>query len=167
MARAHYLLGEAVEGRLELVAGASDDSPLSTAAYRNALEWVASPEELMDWDSLPAAARGGFVAGFWASRDVASGRPDGARLVEHYARLEFALREFRSVVPQSGKQKFPGVAMTIDYTVDEFLTRFANEYMAGDAPETVATLNRLEGDQRTLGIGVPFRAFRVDAILYG
>ncbi len=160
LARAYYLMGLADSGRSALIAGASDSTPAAVAAYRRELAWVAEPEEIALWDSLPAADRPGFLAAFWAGRDVRGGLADGARLVEHYRRVEFVWAEFRRRIPQVGLQRNAGVAMTIDYAADELMLRFPGEYMGGDDPDLVAEILRLDSDHRNLGAAGAFREFR-------
>lgn len=160
LARAFYQAGMPDSGRTALIAGASDSTPAAVAAYRREIAWVAEPDELATWDSLPAVRRPDFLKAFWAERDVRGGLADGARLVEHYRRVEFVWAEFRRRIPQVGLQRNAGVAMAIDYAADEMMIRFANEYMSGDDPEVVANILRLDGDHRTLGAVGAFREFR-------
>ena len=68
------------EGRAALLLGSAITTDAARRAYRAELSWVASPAELARWDSLAPRARPAWLAGFWSSRDVAEGRPDGDRL---------------------------------------------------------------------------------------
>src|SRR5690606_24230704 len=105
--------------REALISGATHDTEAARDAYRRELEWVATPTEMSDWDSTTAAERGTWLRRFWAARDVEAGWPDGARLVEHYARVEHAWQHFTLGLPPSGRHKLvsrtPGVDNYIDY----------------------------------------------------
>lgn len=105
LARNLYRAGYPDEGRSTLIAGAATPSSASIAAYRAELAWVASPKELAEWDSLPVADRSGWIASFWSKRDVAEGRQDGERLIEHYRRIEYAMVHYRIQLPQTGRQR--------------------------------------------------------------
>ena len=74
-------------------------SETARALYRSDLEWIASPEELARFDSLPVDSLGPFLAGFWAGREAVDGRRHGERLAEHYRRWFYALRNFRLTLP--------------------------------------------------------------------
>jgi hypothetical protein len=124
LARNLYRIGQPSKGHAALIRGAAATSRASIAAYRADLSWVASPKELAEWDSLSSAERSGWVAAFWARRDVAEGRQDGERLVEHYRRIEYALVHYRIQLPQNGRQKALSVTYPLDYYV---------EYQARDA----------------------------------
>ena len=137
MARNLYRAGYPDEGRETLIAGAATPSSASKAAYRADLAWIASPKELAEWDSLPAADRSGWVASFWSKRDVAEGRKDGARLVEHYRRIEYAMVNYRIQLPQTGRQKSLSVAVPFDYR-DEYAARQAaalGKTLSGSVPQ--------------------------------
>ena len=103
LARDLYASGHPDEGRRHLLAGAADSTALSRHAYRQELDWVASWDELAQWDSTPAPARPAWLRDFWALRDVREGQPDGARLVEHYVRLENVFEMFRYTYPSTGR----------------------------------------------------------------
>ncbi len=100
-ARALYLIGSPAAGRAAFLEGASDTA--SRALYREQVAWIGTPAELTAWDSLPAAVRPGWLAHFWGKRDVADGRPEGARLAEHFRRLNYAMAHYRVVPPPSGR----------------------------------------------------------------
>ncbi|MGH7593012.1 MAG: hypothetical protein ACRELE_04065 [Gemmatimonadales bacterium] len=94
LARDLYRTNHPAEGRAALIAGAATVTDSGQKAYRNQIAWVASPSELARWDSLAPSERPPWLAGFWSSRDVADGRPDGDRLIEHYRRIEYAMAHF-------------------------------------------------------------------------
>ena len=121
LARALYQADLPAEGREALLAGASDTSRLAVAAYRQELLWVATPEEIATWDSLLPTVRRAWLADFWAQRDVLGGQADGARLIEHYRRLEVALSQYRVILPQVGRQLVSSRSSTVDYFAEEYL----------------------------------------------
>ncbi len=115
LSRSLYRGGRASAGRSALLQGAmAAVTPLAQSRYREALGWVATPEELTEWDSLPLPRRAEWLAAFWSTRDVRDGREDGERLIEHYKRLEFAFESFRIVIPQKGRQRLRSTAMAGD-----------------------------------------------------
>ncbi len=115
IARMQYKANNATEGRAALIAGARwTASERANARYREELSWVASPEELAEWDSLPPAARPEWLDAFWVGREVRDGRAPGERMVEHYRRYEEAMKEFLIRVPQKGRQTFVSVARAGD-----------------------------------------------------
>src|SRR4029077_19482623 len=68
--------------------------------YRNDFSWIATPQELASFDSLPTTAtRASWLREFWAKRDVADVRKPGERLAEHYRRWFYAIRTFGLVSP--------------------------------------------------------------------
>jgi GWxTD domain-containing protein len=150
LARAHYQSGNPIAGRAALIAGAGDSNPASRAAYRKELAWVAEPEELAAWDSLPHTTSSQWLADFWARRDVRDARPDGARLIEHYARLEYAFEVFQRIVPQVGHQKNAGMSEAMDYFVED-----------AELLKHPVLLN----DTYMSGVFSPFRAFRTTQTL--
>ena len=154
LARAFYATGEAELGRATLFAGAADTSSLAHTAYRRELNWVASPAELAQWDSLPAERRAEWLQAFWSRRDVQDARPDGARLIEHYRRMEYALTAFRVVLPRTGRNLAAGQANTVDYFAEEMLQRYPEDYgESRDVADMAMTA-------KTIGASSPFHAFR-------
>ncbi len=125
LARNLYRTGHPGEGHAALIAGAATASKASIAAYRAELSWVASPKELAEWDSLPNAERSAWVAAFWSRRDVAEGRQDGERLIEHYRRIEYAMAHYRVQLPQTGRQRILSTSGTSEY-MDEYAARRAS-----------------------------------------
>jgi hypothetical protein len=159
LARARYGTGEPELGRAALFAGATDTSELTGMAYRREISWVASPAELVEWDSLPAGGRADWLRAFWARRDVQDARPDGARLIEHYRRMEYALSAYRMVLPRSGRNKAAGQASTVDWFAEEMLQRHPEDYDASpDVADRAMTA-------QTIGASSPFHAFRTSQAL--
>jgi hypothetical protein len=64
------------------------------------LQWFMAPEERAEWSALPDSLRGQWVLDRLASRDVRDGQPVGARLAEHFRRLEYVEKNFRMNVPR-------------------------------------------------------------------
>jgi GWxTD domain-containing protein len=97
-ARTYFYLGQERRGaeayeaatRLHL-------SPLATALCRGDLAWIATPEELREFDALTPGDLERWVADFWKRRDTEDGRRRGERLVEHYRRYFYAMRHYRLV----------------------------------------------------------------------
>lgn len=159
LARADYRANRPEAGRAALLQGASvATSDFAKRRYREELAWVASPEELKEWDGLPVAERGEWLRAFWARRDVREGRADGERLIEHYRRLEYAMANFQITVPQVGRQRVRSVAMAGDRLV----------LLTGDAGSDSLTVAGLEQASVTdadyssvVGGDVPFRQFSI------
>ncbi|HEY4321960.1 MAG TPA: hypothetical protein VGM77_12385 [Gemmatimonadales bacterium] len=154
LARDLYATGRSQEGRDVLLRGAGTPTPLAASAYRAELGFVASPGELTQWDSLPPARRPAWLADFWQKRDISEGRNDGARLVEHYQRVEYALKHFALVLPQTGRQRMlsylpSGMDMTA--TV---LDRAMSDPSCGSGVAQYALLDR------DLGSHVPWRDYK-------
>ena len=155
LARDLYRIGRPAEGRTVLVQGAATATPEAYSAYRQELTWVASPAELAEWDSLPARGRSPWIANFWQKRDIVEGRTDGARLIEHYKRLEFALAHYRITLPQTGRQHFHTVTPSEEYHAEYEMERFAARY-----PECFPALSTLLHDASTIGHDTPFDYYR-------
>ena len=75
-------------------AGAAHDT-LAKLAVTWHLQWFLTPAERNTWASLQDSERGPWVRDRLVSRDVRDGQPAGARLVEHFKRLEYADSAFR------------------------------------------------------------------------
>ena len=74
--------------------------PLSDSAragFRQEVIWVASPEEVRAYDSLPPDSVGPWLRRFWDRRDVTDAREHGDRLVEQFRRWVYVRRNFRLV----------------------------------------------------------------------
>lgn len=70
------------------------------AAYRDDLQWIATPLELARYDSLPADSLAAFAQAFWARREARDLRPEGTRLEEHLRRWVVVHRAFRVPDPR-------------------------------------------------------------------
>ncbi|HET8649988.1 MAG TPA: GWxTD domain-containing protein [Gemmatimonadales bacterium] len=98
LARTLFQLGDTAAAERSYYAGLADvPSAIPRAQYRIDLAWIATPAELAAFDSVPADSLDAWVHRFWNERDVREGRLPGERLAEHYRRLDYALKNFRSV----------------------------------------------------------------------
>ena len=70
-------------------------SDIARVLYRQDLAWIASPDELREFDSTSPGNAAAWVRRFWDSRDAHDARSPGERLAEHYRRYEYALKHFR------------------------------------------------------------------------
>ena len=62
---------------------------------RSDIAWIATEDDLRQWDALSAGQRAPWLDGFWRTRDLESGRASGERMTEHYRRWFFVTRRFR------------------------------------------------------------------------
>ena len=164
-----FAAGHPEEGTAVLLAGAASETEEGVAVYRRELSWVAEPAELLAWDSTPPAERPTWLRQFWAGRDVREGWPDGARLIEHYRRVERAWKEFTLALPPSGRQRSASTTGGIDTFVDELIEHrlMGREGLnaelgveTGRGSQTIGTARLLLGQYQALGLDGPFRAFR-------
>jgi hypothetical protein len=155
LARDLYRIGFPQEGRATFIRGASIATDATDRAYRDELAWVASPSELAQWDMASVASRPAWVATFWARRDAADGRPDGARLIEHYHRIEYAMAHFRLALPQVGKQRFLTWAQTSEYAAEARGRDYALKH-----PDLCPEAARFANDAKTLGADSPFAYYQ-------
>jgi hypothetical protein len=96
LARLSFRAADTVTGLLQfqLAANAAHHS----AARREVdwhLQWFLSPDERKEWDTVSADAYASWVRDRLISRDVRDGQPFGARLAEHFSRLEYVETNFR------------------------------------------------------------------------
>ena len=164
LARAEYKGGHPEPGRAAFLAGAADTSSEARRAYREQLSWVASPAEMTLWDSLSSNRQTAWLRDFWAKRDVAEGHPDGARLIEHFRRYEFALRDYRVFLPGTGRHR--NVQNQDTFTDGMVGAIRANQHtgLGSTNPDTEAVilsasakLIAFDRDNRLYGVGSPFR----------
>ncbi len=146
-----YATGDPQDGYPILIKGAATATESAKAAYRRAIAWVAFPAELAAYDTVPAERRSGWIAGFWAKRDVAAGLKPGARLIEHYKRLEYALKAYPLSLPQTGRQKFHSALPSLDFQDEADADRLAQRYA-----ECFPELSQLLGIAETIGHASPF-----------
>ncbi|MES2124828.1 MAG: hypothetical protein V4503_09105 [Gemmatimonadota bacterium] len=168
LARDLHLAGRPAEGRAALIAGAvATGSPLAAMRYREELAWVATPEELHAWDSLPLPQRSTWLDVFWASRDVREGREPGERLIEHYRRVELAMSNFRIAIPQKGRQRLRSTAIAGDLmdlngggSVVGSGNNGSSRVSASESAQSAVTASQ-DSYAATLGADVPFRQFGI------
>jgi GWxTD domain-containing protein len=100
-ARTLFFLRRIAAGSAAYFAGtARVRDSIARAEYRDDLAWIATPEELAQFDALAVSDLSPWLARFWAGRDAASGRASGERLGEHYRRLFYAWHQFRLTSPR-------------------------------------------------------------------
>lgn len=101
LARTDYFLHQDSAGQREYFAGArAAGSVAAIRMFRTDFSWIATPEELASFDSLPTSeARARWLQEFWSRRDVADVRRPGERLAEHYRRWFYAIRAFGLMSP--------------------------------------------------------------------
>ncbi len=95
-ARIAFSRADTAGGSIAFAAAAS--SARGAAAHAELdwhLRWFLSPDEYQQWKVLPDSSASGFVRDRLTTRDVRDARPFGARLVEHFARLDVVLQRFR------------------------------------------------------------------------
>lgn len=101
LARLAYRDGDAASSREAFLIAAD---AASTEADREDLgwhlQWFMSPSELIAWEKQPLHDARGWVRDRLASRDIRDGRDAGARLQEHFNRLEYVLTHFRLRLPR-------------------------------------------------------------------
>lgn len=155
LARDLYRANRPTEGRSALLLGSAITTDAARRAYRAELSWVASPVELARWDSLAPRERPAWLAGFWSSRDVAEGRADGDRLIEHYHRVEYAMAHFRISAPETDRSQMLSFLHSNDYLPEEQALDFASRH-GNICPETA----RFAGDAKRFGADAPERYFQ-------
>ena len=82
-----------VQAYLAAMAAAHDSSARDEVNWH--LQWFLSPPEQKEFTAVADTARSHWVRDRLAERDVRDGQRPGARLAEHFGRLEFVLVNFR------------------------------------------------------------------------
>ncbi len=96
LARLDFRDADSAGGTRDFVqAAAAAHDTVAKLALTWQLQWFLSPDEEAVWATLPDSARGEWVRDRLASRDVRDGQPAGARLAEHFKRLDHADSAFR------------------------------------------------------------------------
>ncbi|HEY4099956.1 MAG TPA: hypothetical protein VGM20_03670 [Gemmatimonadales bacterium] len=96
LARVSFRAADTVNGMKEFQAAAN--AAHDSAARREVdwhLQWFLTPDERKEWDTVSSGSYGPWVRDRLLSRDVRDGQPFGARIAEHFARLEFVEVNFR------------------------------------------------------------------------
>jgi hypothetical protein len=83
------------------------------------LQWFFTPDERTAWSTVADGARGSWLRDKLISRDVRDGQPMGARLAEHFSRLEYVENNFRlSVSRRTREAQRTGPSMDTDAKVE-------------------------------------------------
>lgn len=91
---------------------ARDDSAWDEVGWH--LRWFTEPEEWAEWDTLPPRARPSWIRDRLAARDLRDGRRPGARIVEHFRRLEHAEAHFLRDVSRAQRGRAAVTAVAED-----------------------------------------------------
>lgn len=103
MARAHAALGRRDSALAAYHGGAARAVSDSTRrGFRLDLRWIASPDEVAAFDTLPPDSVGPWLERFWERRDVSDGRRPGERLLEQLRRLQLAQERYALVSRRRG-----------------------------------------------------------------
>ncbi len=95
-ARTLFDVSRSQEAREAWFAGATlARSAEARAQYRADIGWIATGEELAQFDSLPVDSLRPWLLEFWESRDIADARAPGDRLTEHYHRWWHVMRNYK------------------------------------------------------------------------
>lgn len=78
------------------------------------LRWFTEPDEWMTWDTLAMGGRPTWIRDRLASRDLRDGRSPGARLVEHFRRLDHAESLFLREVSRTQRGRAAVAAVAED-----------------------------------------------------
>lgn len=98
LARSLYFAGRSREAEGTYYLGArAARSPDAIEAYREDVGWIATPDELAEFDATPPDRRGAWMHSFWRGRDAADVRVPGERLREHHRRYFRALERYALV----------------------------------------------------------------------
>ncbi len=150
LARLSARHGDSLATMQEFIAagGASRAGP-SREEFDWQLQWFLSPAEDTVWQQLPDTARAGWIRDRVVSRDIRDGRSVGARVTEHFARLEYVEAHFRIQVPPIKRnQLLYGVATT-------------EQFLAPSLKPKGSGINKLRmGKQSCDGAGVPADSMR-------
>jgi hypothetical protein len=117
--------------------------------YRADLEWIATAEELDEWDGLPTVGRyrADWLRRFWARKDLLDLRAPGTRLADHFARWRLALREYRWDLDGTHALGYASApAMGLEYNYTDIKFPFDPDY----PPSEIALANRFGGASRIL-----------------
>ena len=79
------------------VAASRPVGAIAHAEFRREVGWVATPEDLQEFDEAPRDSLGPWLRRFWGRRDVADARLPGERLVEAFRRYAYGRQHFRLV----------------------------------------------------------------------
>jgi len=71
--------------------------------FRNQILYIATREELSQYDDLSLEAKGNFAKAFWHKRDQSPETPINEIMVEHYRRMRYANEAFATFRPVAGQ----------------------------------------------------------------
>ena len=107
-----------------IAAGAASRAGPSRDEFDWHLQWFLSPAEDTAWRQLADTARATWIRDRLVSRDIRDGRPVGARVTEHFARLEYVEANFRLDVPPVVRTRLlSGMATGEQYLLDRGVAR--------------------------------------------
>ena len=155
LARDLYRTDHPNDGRDALIRGATIATESSREAYRSELSWVATPKELSEWDAVAPGERSLWLTRFWAIRDVAEGRQDGERLIEHYRRIDYAMTHLRIALPETGRQRSLTFSVPGEYAKEQRGLAYALRN-----PDLCPEAARFANDARSLGADAPSRYYQ-------
>ncbi|HWO89241.1 MAG TPA: tetratricopeptide repeat protein [Gemmatimonadales bacterium] len=112
------------------------------AELRRDVRWIASPEELVRFDSLAPDSLGSWLTRFWSRRDVEDGWRPGDRLLEQFRRYVHSVQNFSLVSPRRARDVAFGFR---DTTQDELDDRGVI-YMRHGEPHQRARYSRPGGE---------------------
>ncbi|HEY4099959.1 MAG TPA: hypothetical protein VGM20_03685 [Gemmatimonadales bacterium] len=105
-ARLDFRSADTVSGTRDFLAAAGaahDTAARSEIDWQ--LQWFLSPDEQATASRIADSARANWIRDRLVERDVRDGQPRGARLAEHFNRLEYALANFRLEIPAAIRRK--------------------------------------------------------------
>jgi hypothetical protein len=108
-ARALAALERPADGVAAYQSGYSHIDSAGRDAYREDLAWVANPEELARFDSLPIDSVAIWTHLFWRGRDALEMRQPGERLTEHLRRWVHAHQNFQVLRPNDAPIHAEGI----------------------------------------------------------
>ncbi len=136
----------------------SDDA---VSMMRSDIAWIATAEELKEWDGLSAGGRASWLAGFWRERDIESGRAAGERLAEHYRRWFVVMRSFRRPASLYRERD-----LIYPYHSDQRLVDDRGIiYMRHGPPDDIASFSGSGTEEVGIPVNVSWRYYRPDGDL--
>ena len=85
-------------------AGATAHDSVSRLEVDWHLQWFLTPIEMSSWRLQQDTARGAWLRDQLIKRDVKDGQPLGARVAEHFKRLDYVEQNFRLEIPDRARQ---------------------------------------------------------------
>jgi hypothetical protein len=121
---------DSVQGaKLFLLAASVARDSLARQEVNWHLQWFLTPDERTAWASVPDSTRGTWLRDKLVMRDVRDGQPLGARLAEHFSRLEYVEANFRLQVPRRTRE-----ALRTGPSMDDSST-YANDTLVANTCE--------------------------------